>query len=101
MKLRLHLTIADEWGTDEALEQLLEGFVNTRPDVGPVVGQDKAAGTLSVVVTFDAEGVEDATAKATDIVTVGIKAAGLPSRLVNLDVSVVEDDAGTRELQPA
>jgi hypothetical protein len=102
--LRLRLVIADDQRDDEALERLLEGFIATHAEASPVVAQDIKAGTLSVVVSYEASDMDSAVSMATRICIEGVEAAGIEQpRLINLDVSVLptREKKDSRELQAA
>lgn len=98
MDYRLNITMSD-YGRDPSNgERFLEAFDATHPEVGGVVSQNVATGTLTL--TVDATDADDAYRRAQPIIAAVADASGLPpTRPIALEVEAVAELAG--ELQPA
>jgi hypothetical protein len=90
---RLHITVA-EHGRDPADgERVLEGFMQTHPEVGPSVSQNSAAGTLSITFSLDAADANEAIDLGRPIFARGGSASGLsPAPVVGMEISLVPDE---------
>ena len=107
MRYRFRMTLS-EYGSDEDYaERVLEAFVSTHPDVGPVVSQDTNVGTLTVVFSLDAESADAAIEQGRTVFADGGAASGLPmTALLEANVALVPSDEVSergedRELQTA
>ncbi len=94
MEYRLTITIPQHGSAEENADRLLDGFLDTHPEVGPVVGQDLEAATLAVVFSLEAENVYDAFERARVIFADGATASGLskPDGPIGASVEEVEDE---------
>jgi hypothetical protein len=102
MEYRITITLA-EHGSIENSERVLDAFLATSPDSGPVVEIDTEVDTLSVTYSVEADDAENLTRVASEIFARGMSRSDLPPTEL-LDVEV--EDVGVaadlkRELQPA
>jgi hypothetical protein len=86
------------------LRRLLEAFIETHPESGPVVSQNVETGRLDVTIAVEGTDITQALGKGVPIFVDGLGASKLPpSDVVDISASVIPidelDDAG--ELQPA
>ena len=87
---RFHITVT-EHGRDPANgDRVLEAFMETHPEVGPVVSQNTVSGTLSVTFSLEAEDVNAAIDLGRPVFAEGGAASGLPStQVVGFEISLV------------
>jgi hypothetical protein len=98
------MTVSEHGFLPENGERFLEGFVETHPEVGPVVSQNTQTGSLSVTISFDAEDIGEAAVRGTQIFIDGAEASGLepPDEIeITASVATAEQYDEERELQPA
>ena len=101
---RLRLSISDLGRDPENGERLLEAFVKTHPEAGPVVSQNTQTGRLDVTIGVEGRDITDALAKGVPILVDGLAASKLPpSDVLDLSASLIPADEldEARELQPA
>ena len=102
MEHRIRVTVARQ-GLDEANgERVLEAFLETHPETGPVVDQNLELGTLSVTFSLDAEDPDDAWRKGERIAVDGFDAArertGAPTEIIGFEVhQVLEGEPSAAE----
>lgn len=101
---RLRLSISDLGRDPQNGERLLEAFMKTHPEAGPVASQNVQTGRLDVTIAVEGTDITDALAKGVPIFVDGLGASKLPpSDVVDITASAIP--AGeldeTRELQPA
>ncbi len=107
MEYRLTITIPQHGWAEEHADRLLDGFLATHPEAGPVVGQDLEAATLTVVFSLEAENVYEAFERGREVFADGATASGLssPDGPVSASVEEVGDEevarTSERELEPA
>jgi len=95
-----------EYGLDEDYaERFLEAFVSTYPETGPVVSQNTADGTLTVVIAVDAVDPDDAWRRGREVLLKGGQASELnPPEAIEITLSKVAqgetDVLEGRELVP-
>lgn len=100
MDYRLSITMSDYGREPSNGERFLDAFDATHPEVGGVVSQNVATGTLTLTLTVDATDADDAYQRAQPIVAAVGAASGLPpTRPIALEVEAVAELAA--ELQPA
>lgn len=101
---RLRLSISD-LGRDPANgERVLEAFLETHPEVGPVVSQNVRTGRLVVTIAVDGADITKALGDGVPIFVDGLSALKLsPSDVLDISASLIPADEldETRELQPA
>lgn len=103
METRITITIS-EHGRDEAnLERVLDAFLETVPESGPVVDANTRLGTLTVTFTLEVEDLDELKSRSAKVFGDAMTATGLPfSEILDVDVAVVSAAAELqRELQPA
>jgi hypothetical protein len=89
---RVRITMAGHGESDEAAAAFLDGFLETNPECGPVVSQDAAANTISVIVGLRAKNEENAVHLAAEVWAEGGIASGLePGDIVRVEVERVVD----------
>ena len=101
---RLRLSISD-LGRDPANgERLLEAFVKSHPESGPVISQNVETGRLVVTIAVEGTDITEALGKGVPIFIDGLGASRLsPSDVVDISASLIPADEvdEARELQPA
>ena len=101
---RLQLSISD-LGRDPANgERLLEAFMETHPETGPVVSQNVRTGRLVVTIAVEGTAITEALVKGVPIFVDGLGVSKLPpSDVVDISASLIPADEldETRALQPA
>jgi hypothetical protein len=101
---RLRLSISDLGRDPENGKHLLEAFMKTHPEVGPVVSQNVQTGRLDVTIAVDGADITEALGKGVPIFIEGLGASELPPSDV-LEISAALIPAGeldeAREPQPA
>jgi hypothetical protein len=101
---RLRLSISDLGRDPQNGERLLEAFIKTHPEAGPVVSQNVKTGRLVVTIGVEGTDITEALGKGVPVFVDGLDASKLPPPDV-LDLSASLIPAGeldeTRELQPA
>jgi hypothetical protein len=98
---RLRLSISDLGRDPENGERLLEAFVRTHPEVGPVVSQNVQTGRLDVTIAVDGADITEALGQGVSIFVEGLGASQLPSSdVVDISASLIPADE-LKELQPA
>jgi hypothetical protein len=103
MEARISITI-DEHGRDEAtMERVLEAFLKTAAETGPVVAGNVATGALTVTFALEAVDFDDLKARAASTFVEGMTASGLAlSEVLDVDIEALSAAAELRrELQPA
>jgi hypothetical protein len=90
---RLRLSISDLWRDPENGERLLEAFVNTHPEAGPVVSQNMQTGRLVATIAVEGTDIIEALVKGVPIFVDGLGASKLPPSDV-LDISASPIAAG-------
>ena len=101
---RLRLSISDLGRDPENGERLLEAFMVTHPEAGPVVSQNVRTGRLVVTIAVDGTDITKALGDGVPIFVDGLSALKLsPSDVLDISASLISADEldGTRELQPA
>ena len=101
---RLRLSISNLGRDPENGERLLEAFVKSHPEAGPVVSQNVQTGRLDVTIAVGAVDITEALGKGVPIFVDGLGASKLPaSDVVDISASVIPADEldEARELQPA
>jgi hypothetical protein len=104
MEYRLTITISEHGRSEENGARLLEGVLAKHPEVGPVVSQSLAAGTLSVTFSLEAEDPQDGFEHGWSIFVAGANASGLePTEVVDVRITQVpaEELEEERELELA
>src|SRR2546428_12848981 len=104
MEYRLSITITGHGRSQELAERLLDAFLATHPEVGPVVSGDLALGTLTVIFALSAEDVDEAFERGRIVFADGLAKSGLkPAEIVSVVVEAapVEELEPDSELQPA
>jgi hypothetical protein len=101
---RLRLSISDLGRDPDNGERLLEAFIKTHPEAGPVVSQNMQTGRLDVTIAVEGTDIAEALVIGVPIFVDGLGASKLPpSDVVDISASVIPadelDEAG--ELQPA
>jgi hypothetical protein len=98
------LSISD-LGRDPANgERLLEAFVKSHPESGPVISQNVETGRLVVTIAVEGTDITEALGKGVPIFIDGLGASRLsPSDVVDISASLIPADEvdEARELQPA
>src|SRR2546423_2959004 len=101
---RLRLSVSDLGHDPKNGVRLLEAFMKTHPQAGPVVSQNVQTGRLDVTIAVEGIDITEALGKAVPIFVDGLGASKLPpSDVVDITASLIPaDELGeTRELQPA
>jgi hypothetical protein len=101
---RLRLSISDLGRDSENGERLLEAFMETHPEAGPVVSQNVQTGRLDVTIAVDGADITEALGKGVPIFIDGLGASKLPpSDVVDISASLIPADQldKTPALQPA
>jgi hypothetical protein len=101
---RLRLSISDVGRDPSNGERLLDAFMKSHPQAGPVVSQSLRTGRLVVTIAVEAADITEALVKGVPIFVDGLGASKLPpSDLLDLSASLIPADEldETRELQPA
>jgi hypothetical protein len=101
---RLRLSISDLGRDPENGERLLEAFVKSHPEAGPVVSQNVQTGRLVVTIAIEGNGVTEALGKGVPIFIDGLHASKLvPPDVLDVSASLIPADEldEARELQPA
>lgn len=102
---RLRMTLAGYGRDEDYAERFLEAFVATHPEAGPVVSQNTARDTLSVVIAVEAADPDEAWERGRRVFVEGGEASGLePPEGVEFSVTKVAEDETAdfedRELEP-
>lgn len=103
MELRITITISEHGADPANLERVLEAFLDTAAEAGPVVDANTASGTLAVTYTIDEETLEECKDATRRVFVGGMEASGLPKTDI-VDVEIEDIGAAAelhRELQPA
>jgi hypothetical protein len=101
MEFRVTVRIVGH-GSEEDAERLLEGFLATHPEAGPVVDADVSADVLAVTYSVDADDPAGMVDSASRIFAGGYARSGLPVADLSAEVEVVDAAAELqRELQLA
>jgi hypothetical protein len=102
MEFRISITVNGH-GSAEKGERVLEAFLDTHSEAGPVVGCNLEADTLTVTYSLDAPRPMDAVEAASAVFAQGWAETGLDlSSGLSAEVELVEAGAElARELQPA
>jgi hypothetical protein len=85
-------------------ERLLDAFMATHPEVGPVVSQNVRTAQLVVTIAVDGADITDAVGKGVPIFIDGLEASKLPpSDVLDISAALISADEldESRELQPA
>jgi hypothetical protein len=101
---RLRLSISDLGRDPENGERLLGAFMETHPEVGPVVSQNVRTGRLVVTIAVEGTDITEALLMGVPIFVDGLGASKLPpSDLIDISASLIPADEldETRALQPA
>jgi hypothetical protein len=101
---RLRLSISDLGRDPQNGERLLEAFMKTHPEAGPVVSQNVETGRLVVTIAVEGTDITEALGTGVPIFVDGLGASKLPpSDFVDITASVIPADEldETRTLQPA
>jgi hypothetical protein len=101
---RLRLSISDLGRDPQNGERLLEAFMKTHPEAGPVVSQNVETGRLVVTIAVEGTDITEALVKGVPIFVDGLGASKLPpSDLLDISASLIPADEldETRALQPA
>jgi hypothetical protein len=101
---RLRLSISELGRDPDNGERLLEAFIKTHAEAGPVVSQNMQTGRLDVTIAVEGTDIAEALVIGVPIFVDGLGASKLPpSDVVDISASVIPadelDEAG--ELQPA
>jgi hypothetical protein len=102
MEHRVTITLSEHGFDEQNIERVLEGFLATAPEIGPVVDANTEEGTLSVTFSIDVPE-DEFTREAGEIFAAGMNSSALPrTRVVNTEVEAVGAAAELeRDLQPA
>ena len=93
MIYRLRMTLPDYGRDEDYAERFLEAFVSAHPETGPIVSQNTAEDTLTVVIAVEATDPDDAWRRGRDIFIGGGAATGLrPPEAIEFSLSRVADD---------
>jgi hypothetical protein len=101
---RLRLSISDLGRDPENGEHLLEAFMRTHPEAGPVVSPNVEIGRLVVTIAVDGIDITEALGKGVPIFVDGLGASKLvPPDVLEVSASPIPADEldEARELQPA
>jgi hypothetical protein len=100
-RITVTMPVVDE--LEQELEQLIDGFVQTHPEAGPVGAANLEQRTMSISYSVDAEDFQTAWAAGASIFSEGMAAASLSDRqLLRGEVEAVEaEEAHEAELQLA
>jgi len=101
---RLRLSISDLGRDPENGERLLDAFMETHPEVGPVVSQNVRTGRLVVTIAVEGTDITEALGKGVPMFVDGLGASKLaPPDLLDVSASVIPADEleETGALQPA
>ena len=103
MEHRVTLTITEHGRRPESGDAALTAFQQLHPDLGPVVSQDPALGTMSITIALDADDAHAALDAAKPVFVDGLNASGLEkTRSVGLAAEAVPaDELAGAELEPA
>jgi hypothetical protein len=89
---RVRITMSGHGTADEAAEAFLDGLLKTNPECGPVVSQNSAEDTISVLVGLRAKDEENAVHLAAEVWAEGGIASGLEAGdIVRVEVERVAD----------
>lgn len=92
---RVTIMMAGYGADEDAADALLEAFLEKHPETGPVVSQNRAANTISVIFSLMAGGQEHALKLGQVVWAEGGAASGLePTRVVRVEIEPVEGAAG-------
>lgn len=92
---RLTITMSGYGHDENAADTLLDGFLEKHPDTGPVVSQDRAAGTISVTFSLQASSQDHALKLGQVVWAESGAASGLkPTHVVRLEIEPIEASAG-------
>ena len=101
---RLRLSMSDHGRDPRNGERLLDAFMATHPEVGPVVSQNVRTAQLVVTIAVDGADITDAVGKGVPIFIDGLEASKLPpSDVLDISAALISADEldESRELQPA
>ena len=101
---RLRLSISDLGRDPVNGARVLDAFVKSHPEAGPVISQNVRTGRLVVTIAVQGTDITEALGKGVPIFIDGLGASKLtPSDVVDISASVIPaDEIGeARELQPA
>lgn len=89
---RVRITMSGYGAAEEAAEAFLDGLLKTNPECGPVVSQNSAEDTISVIVGLRAKDEENAVHLAAEVWAEGGIASGLePGEIVRVEIERVAD----------
>jgi len=101
MEYRITVTVSEHGYEPENGERVLDGFLRTHPQTGPVVDQDVAAGTLSITFAVDASDYDHAVDSAREVFAGGMKAAGASvTQVLHGEADLIPAEEIEPELQP-
>ena len=90
---RITITMSGYGSDEEAADDLLEGYLQTHPDVGPVISLNSAEDTIAVTMALDAPSQQRALELAADIWAAGGEASGIrPGEVIRTEVERVSDE---------
>jgi hypothetical protein len=90
---RVKITMSGYGSDEDAAEDLLEGYLQTHPDVGPVISLNSAEDTIAVTMALDAPSQQRALELAADIWAAGGEASGIrPGEVIRAEVERVSDE---------
>lgn len=107
MEHRITITLAELGWSAEDIEAVLDGFLATHPEAGPVVSANTESGELSVTWSLEADSLEDAHDRSTPVFVEGMEASGVrEAPPVRIEIELVEveepvEGEASPELQPA
>jgi len=103
MEHRFSITFPELGSSEDVIERVLEGFLTTHPEVGPVVSANTESGELTVTWSLEADSFEDAHERSTPVFVEGMAAAGVPEvSPIRVGIEVVEvEESVEAEAPPA
>jgi hypothetical protein len=100
---RLRLSISDLGREPENGERLLDAFMKTHPEAGPVVSQNVQTGRLVVTIAVDGIDITEALGEGVPIFIDGLASKLPPPDVLDVSAALIPADEldEARELQPA
>lgn len=101
MEHRFRITFAELGWSEDAIERVLEGFLATHPEVGPVVSANTESGELTVTWSLEADSLEDAHERSTPVFVEGMAASDVPEvPPIRVEIELVEVEESVEEESP-
>lgn len=106
MDHRIRITLSGATDVEADSSRLLDGFIATAEDTGPVTSGDLVAKTIAVTFAVDEHDVEAALARGWDLLRAGVAAAGLDGlSVIAVEAAAVPaeelEELGADVLEPA